>query len=103
MFKIAICNDAEEINSQIEAFIHAYSLDSYKVDVFSDSYSLIQSLKNNDHMLYFLNIEKDNQGIEVAKTVRKYNLNAFIVFLANHKKYMSEIFEIRTFDYVLKP
>ena len=45
MFKIAICNDAEEINSQIEAFIHAYSLDSYKVDVFSDSYSLIQSLK----------------------------------------------------------
>ncbi|WP_279403862.1 LytR/AlgR family response regulator transcription factor [Secundilactobacillus kimchicus] len=56
-------------------------------------------------MIFFiLDIElPSSSGINVAKEIRKHNLNVPIIFLTNFSEYMEDVFQVQTFDYILKP
>lgn len=105
MLKIAVCDDEELSASIIEEYIHEYQFELYQIDVFNSSSTLIQAIKNSSqYTIYFLDIEIDKvSGIDVAKVIREYDVSAFIVFVTSFKEYMGEVFQVHTFDYILKP
>lgn len=106
MYKIAICDDFVEITSQIESLIQEFSQNTFQVDIYNSSETLTNRIiqNKNEYSIYFLDIEVDGKnGIEIARIIRKYDVNAFIVFITSYDEYMSEVFEVQTFDYVLKP
>ena len=106
MNKIVICDDSIEITSQIENLIHEFSKNTFQVDIYNSSESLMNKIiqNENEYSIYFLDIEIDERsGIEIAHNIRKHDVNAFIVFITSYDEYMGDVFEVQTFDYVLKP
>lgn len=54
--------------------------------------------------LYFLSMKMANQtGLDMAKEIRKYDKNSYIVLLNNSYNYGSEIFDVYVFDYLVEP
>lgn len=54
--------------------------------------------------IYILDIEMPGMnGLEVAKAIRIKDSKALIVFLTSHVKYMPDVFEVVTFDFISKP
>ena len=45
----------------------------------------------------------DMDGLELAKEVRKRDAKALFVFLTSYTRYVMEVFEVITFDYISKP
>lgn len=54
--------------------------------------------------MYILDIEMSGMdGISVAKEIRSCDSKALIVFLTSYAKYMVDVFEVVTFDFISKP
>ena len=54
--------------------------------------------------MYILDIEMPGMGgLAVAKQIRTYDSKALIVFLTSYTKYMPDVFEVVTFDFIHKP
>lgn len=105
MLKVAICDDIPLVTTIIEQYIHEYHLGSYQIDIYNSSESLIKVIKTKQkYTLFFLDIEIDGcSGVDIARHIREYDTNAFIIFITSFKEYMSEVFQVHTFDYLLKP
>lgn len=50
-----------------------------------------------------LDKEKEINGIEVAKMIKKLNPKAYFVFVTGYPKYVFESFQVHPYDYTLKP
>lgn len=54
--------------------------------------------------MYILDIEMPGMdGLAVAKQIRTYASKALVVFLTSYTKYMPDVFEVVTFDFIPKP
>ena len=54
--------------------------------------------------IYILDIEMQGMnGLELAKTIRTNEQNALIIFLTSYSEYVFDVFEVITFDFLLKP
>ena len=52
----------------------------------------------------FLDIEMPQiTGIDMAQKIRKVNPFIPIIFVTSYRDYMEQVFEVQTFDYLLKP
>lgn len=105
MLKVAICDDSE-----IDVEILEYLLKSlrYKmdVDVFHSGEDLLYSITEEQHSyhLYILDIEMSGMnGIKLAREIRSLDEQCFISFMTSHSQYVFDIFDIRVFDYMVKP
>lgn len=101
--QVAICEKNLSDLSKIEEILshHTSEYESY-----SDVNRLVRDIEENRKLfeLYLLDIELDGyQVIDIAKKIRAISPNSLIVFLTNYEKFMPLVFEIRTFDYLLKP
>lgn len=101
--QIAICEASlSELNKMEEILSHH----TFEYTSYSDVTRLIRDVEEKKILFefYLLNIEADGYHvIEVAKKLRALSPNSLIVFLTNDEKYMPLVFEIRTFDYLIKP
>ncbi|GAX07100.1 two-component system response regulator [Secundilactobacillus pentosiphilus] len=104
MIRVAICDDAPEMTGEIERTLAAYNPTLFDVSVFFTAGKLISSLQSNQYDFFILDIElPSSSGIDIAKEIRKHNLTVPIVFLTNFSEYMEDVFQVQTFDYILKP
>lgn len=104
MIRVAICDDAPEMTGEIEQTLEAYSPTLFDVSVFFTAEKLISSLQSTQYDFFILDIElPSSSGINIAKEIRKHDLNVPIVFLTNYSEYMEDVFQVQTFDYILKP
>lgn len=54
--------------------------------------------------MYILDIEMPGMdGLAVAREIRNRDSRTLIVFLTSYTKYMPDVFEVVTFDYIQKP
>ncbi len=54
--------------------------------------------------IIYLDIEMDNEnGISAAKRIRIYDKNVLIIYVTNHENHMKESFEVRPFQFLVKP
>ena len=102
--KIAICDDVPMVTSTLENYLRDYPNCSFECDSFNKSNKLIDAVKTTKYDIYLLDIEMPgNNGLEVAHEIRKRDFDAYIIFITSHVNYMKEVFQVHTFDYLLKP
>lgn len=104
---IAIVEDSKTDLEQLSKIVQTYfsKRQIFRiVDIYSDGESFLENHKNKMYDLVFLDIIMGGMtGIEVARKIRESNSNCLIIFISASKEYAIQGFEVRAFDYLLKP
>lgn len=106
IFRIAVCDDNPDSIEIIEKYFDKLNISSMYYDVYFSAEELCQYKTRNklSYDIYFLDIEmKKMNGLELAKILRTDETNALIIFLSSHPKYVFDVFEVVTFDFLVKP
>lgn len=106
MIKLAICDDSPAVIEQIEAYLEQIQDLRFNYEVFFSAeelydYKITQQI---DFDIYLLDIELGTMsGLELAKKIRQVSPYALIIFLTSYTRYVLEVFEVITFDFIEKP
>lgn len=107
IIKMAIVEDeaaaADKLNGMIERYKTENSpADEYKVSVFTSSYEFLAERGTYD--IIFLDIQMEGMnGMQAAREIRKVDENVLILFVTNMAQYAVESYEVRAYDFILKP
>lgn len=104
--RIAICDDNLQDIEKIR--IYTMRMTDYAVEykMYSEAVRPVEDNKAQKVKadMYIPDIEMQGMnGLSVAKKIRSRNPEALIVFLTGYTKYMPDVFEVVTFDYIKKP
>jgi len=110
MIKIAICDDELSIAKALEKdMINLFiSLDiNAEVCLVTDNQRVLtDAIKNKQIDALFLDIDfngKGQNGIDLAKRLRKFNNEFYLTFTTTHPECTFHCFDCKTFDYIIKP
>lgn len=102
--KVAICDDDPALAEHVNDLLVQYDSTLFETFTYYGSKKLIQQIDTEKFDCYILDIEMDTiDGVELATLIRKKGILAPIVFLTSYKEYMEAVFQVQTFDYLLKP
>ncbi len=102
---IAICDDKAEDARLLDEYLKKYYVDA-DVRIFHEGGSLIERIRKKQEPfdLIFLEVCLENEnGIEIAKEIRRHNLIVPIIFVSECEAYYREAFDVFAFQYLLKP
>ncbi|MBW9155798.1 LytR/AlgR family response regulator transcription factor [Clostridium tagluense] len=109
MLRIAICEDEFKQRNMLKNIltgqIKENNLDA-KINDYESGEQLINSIKDNSYRfdIIFLDIQMKNiSGIDTAKIIRETNKIAIIIFVTGLMEYVFEGYNVRAFNYILKP
>lgn len=104
--RIAVCDDNPKELERIKGCfcrIQGYDL----VCSYFDSTSTVMEIlktENSPYDLYILDIEMlGMNGLKLAKSIREKDSRALFVFLTSYTRYMKDVFDVVTFDFIEKP
>ncbi|MCB2354694.1 LytR/AlgR family response regulator transcription factor [Clostridium estertheticum] len=112
MLGIILCEDNEHQKKQIESIIND-ELINLKIDLeielstkkYEEVIAYVKSNKERS-FIYFLDIDLKDQisGIELAKIIRRYDSNGYIVFVTSHSdlSLLTFKYKVQALDYILK-
>ena len=104
--KIAIVEDDKEASKYLKNLIYDFKATesfSFNVDIFENAFQFEEHYSNN-YDLIFLDIEMPGKnGMDLAKWIRERNENLTIIFTTNLAQYAVEGYEVRAFDFIVKP
>ena len=106
MIKFAVCDNDTQIINQIENYFEEIDNKGLEYEVFFSAEVLLKfyDLEKAEFDVYILDIEMEKMsGLELAKEIRKYDSEAIIIFLTSHREYVFDVFDVLTFDYIIKP
>jgi len=110
MFKVAICDDHNDICSQVERYVIDVCKSmgvNYWIDVYYTGESLCEKIESDEfYDLIFLDIEMGEiNGVQVGVKIRNvYNNETMqIVYISGKTNYAMELFRVRPFDFLVKP
>lgn len=108
MINVAICDDVVAITGKIETMLQNVAKRNFiqmDISMFWRGEHLADSIeKGNCFDIIFLDIEMGREdGITVARRIRKTDKTVLIVYVTSHESYMKESFEIRPFRFLVKP
>lgn len=106
MLNIAILDDMQEEAAKVKELLCPYfqhhNIDYGRIDIFHNGKELLHAQHVYD--LLFLDIEVGNEnGIEIAKIIRKSHPNILIIVVTNYIRYSIEGYKIQAARYLLKP
>lgn len=102
--KIAIVDDSKQMCLFLKNIIQNYYKNSLKIsiDIFNNGTLLLSS--DTCYDLIFLDIELGiDNGIEIAKRLRKRDKTTKIVIISGYQEYKSKAYNIHCFDFLDKP
>lgn len=105
MINIAICDDEifmlNELSEMVSKFFQSENIE-VTIIKFSNGNSLLQYNKQLD--IIFLDIQMNElNGMEAAKKLRNQNYKGFLIFVTVMEELVFHSFEVRAFDYLIKP
>lgn len=110
MYNIGICDDGENICSQIEGMLLEYAKETNietEVLVWYTGESLIEYLSQGKHLdILFLDIELFKMtGIEVGDYIRNCldNMGMQIIYISGKPSYARQLFRTQPLDFLVKP
>lgn len=110
MFRVAVCDDENEIGSNIENIIREFNKtinERIEVDVFNCGESLYSEIQEGtSYDLIFLDIELHSiSGIDIGRKIRDEMKNelVLIVYISGKDSYAMDLFEIRPMNFLIKP
>lgn len=106
MIKIAVCDDdmfmVNHIEEQISKYMQQIGQSNYRIEKFSDGFTLLESAFEFD--LLFLDIQMQYpNGMETARMLRNRNQHSLLIFVTVLKEYVFDAFSVEAFDYLMKP
>lgn len=108
MINIAICDDdivaTGKLDCMLQNIAKKYFVD-LEIEVYWDGEGLIKSVESKVYYdMIFLDIEMKNEnGISVARKIRKIDNNVLIIYVTSYESYMLESFSVRPFRFIIKP
>lgn len=106
MISIAIMDDCEQDRELFKYITHCYFKNKkieYEISVYENSSNLFMDLKDKYFDIFLLDVEMPEQsGLQVAKEIRKYYLEPFIIYVTNYVEFAIEAFEVNAFRYIPK-
>ena len=109
MLNFVICDDNELVLKRFDIMLNniftKYDFEAQITLKSSNTDEVLDFLKANhtDVLILDINLKANITGIELAKQVRKYNKNIYIIFTTAHLEYALLAYKIKTFDYLAKP
>ncbi len=105
MLSIAVCDDekciSEKIEQMVKDFFRKKNIDISVVQ-YSSGEELLESKERMD--ILFLDIGMQGMdGIETARRLRTHGYKGFLIFITVLKEMVFQSFEVRPFDYLVKP
>ena len=108
MIKVAICDDEQQMTTQIEELVIRAGIKRgvrVYTDIFFSAGSLMDYIRQgNEYDIIYLDIEMPQMdGIEFAKKLREMNSEAVLVYISAHTEYAIQLFDVDTFRFLQKP
>lgn len=111
MLNFVVCDDnmhiLDKISKILESIFIEHNFDAniiFKTRSANDVLSYIQNNYNKiDVLLLDINLKSEVSGLDIAKNLRKYNKNTYIIFTTGHLEYVMMAYKYKTFDYLPKP
>ena len=108
MLNIAVCDDDIQATGRMERMIQEIAKQNFvdiDIDVFWSGENLVDPVVEGIcYDIIYLDIEMDKEdGISAAKRIRTYDKNVLIIYVTSHENYMKESFEVRPFQFLVKP
>ena len=106
MLKIAICDDSRTDVERLECAFDKLRQYPIEYDVYFSGEELLKyyMLHEEVYHLYIFDIEMPElNGLELAKKIREQDAKGLFVFLTSYTKYVMDVFDVITFDYISKP
>lgn len=104
MLRLAVCDDDEFVVEQVESYIEEIKEISIVYEVYFSAEEFYSHMLELDFDVYFLDIEiAEASGIQLAEKIRQTNQYALVIFMTSYPKYVTDVFDVNTFDFLLKP
>ena len=108
LIKIAICDDDSMELKTISSMLNlslTQKLPELQVQTFCSGFSLLDAMEHGAHFdIVILDIIMPGEnGITIAKEIRKENTEIEIIFLTSSSEYAVESYEVKANNYLLKP
>lgn len=108
MLSIAICDDEIQITGKIENLVRKIANKNFvdvETEVFWNGEWLLDAIiKDSKFDIIYLDIEMPKEdGISVAKRIRKYDKIVLIIYVTSHENHMRDSFSVRPFQFLVKP
>ena len=109
MINFVLCDDNIMVLSKLKEMLNSiflkYDFDATVKLATNSTKELIKFVNYNRIDVLFMDIDlntKEN-GIEIAKLIRKSNKSLYLIFVTAHFEYIISSFECKTFDFIQKP
>lgn len=109
MLNFVLCDDNSNILKQtckmLESIFVKYDYDANIAFSSTCANDILEFVKSNkvDVLLLDINLKEDITGIELAKQVRDFNKDVYLIFTTGHLEYAMLAYKVKTFDYLPKP
>lgn len=108
VFRIALCDNSKEdlmaLREELQAWQSGHSSFECSLVCFDDPQKLQKTLTHNFYDLYILDILMPAvSGIELARIIRKTNLNVPIIFTTTSREFALDAYGIHACRYLIKP
>ncbi|WP_352401148.1 LytTR family DNA-binding domain-containing protein [Anaerotignum sp.] len=105
--KIAVCDDDSQELARISTFVDTYRLNKRVgliCKTFQNATELLITFNRSDYDILFLDILMPGlTGMEAAHEIRSFDKEVKIVFLTSSPEFAVESYEVKSYDYILKP
>ena len=108
MINFVLCDDNIMVLSKLKEMLNSiflkYDFDATVKLATNSTKELIKFVNSNRIDVLFMDIDlntKEN-GIEIAKLIRKSNKSLYLIFVTAHFEYIISSFECKTFDFIQK-
>ena len=108
IYHIAICDDNPIDVQYVEALVRSWAAEA-NVTVQTESFPSAEALlfhyaEQKDYDIFLLDIEMEQMdGVTLAKSIRKDNETAQIIFITGYSDYIAEGYEVSALHYLMKP
>ncbi|MGL4868254.1 MAG: LytR/AlgR family response regulator transcription factor, partial [Cetobacterium sp.] len=103
MIKCIIVEDEFPAREELKYFINSNG--SFEIqNEFENPIDALKYIESNDVEVVFLDINMPElDGMTLGKIINRFNKEIKLIFMSAYKDYAVEAFEIKAFDYILKP
>lgn len=104
--KISICDDDSNMLNMLKAWVEEFMDESEcQIQLYDNGIDLIYEVEHNEiPEIIFMDIKlKNDNGIDVAKIIKKYKDDAVIIFISGYSEYFEDSFEADPVYFLVKP
>ena len=111
MLNFVVCDDNIHILDKISKILESIFIEhNFDADIIlketnaNGVYKFIEENYNKiDVLLLDINLKSEISGLDIARKLRDYNKNTYIIFTTGHLEYAMIAYKYKTFDYLPKP